>query len=57
METLEKQLVWVKCLGWCNEKFESEDKFRNRFCKQCAAKKEQIERSSSGIRISDIDAE
>lgn len=35
------------CLGWCNEKFMSEDKFRLRFCPKCIDKKEQIEKGTS----------
>jgi hypothetical protein len=52
METATKkeQQGYVNCLGWCGKKFLSPDRARIRFCKRCAAKKEQAERNLSKIR-------
>lgn len=43
-ENLEK--VTVKCLGWCEKEFLSENKFL-RFCPKCKEKKEGILKSNS----------
>jgi len=40
----------VKCLGWCGKMFMSPDKTRIRFCKACASKKDQAERSLTRVR-------
>ena len=41
----------TKCLGWCGKWFLSPDKARIRFCKACSAKKDQVERGLSKIRV------
>jgi hypothetical protein len=42
----EKEKVLVKCLGWCNEHFLSENKFL-RFCLKCSDKKQNIMKTNS----------
>jgi len=43
-EPVEK--VKVKCLGWCEKEFMSENKFL-RFCPKCKEKKESIVKNTS----------
>jgi hypothetical protein len=38
----------VKCLGWCDKQFLSPDPSRVRFCRRCAEKKDQNQRSLGG---------
>lgn len=37
----------TRCLGWCNQKFYSYDKRKDKFCSRCRIKKERAQQQMS----------
>lgn len=41
----------VNCLGWCNKKFQSPDRFRIRYCPRCRSRKTASTAGASRIEL------